>query len=59
MSAAVLPCVCAWCERVRIGGGQWLEGEPPDCDPAEISHGICPECLEEETRGTGLTGSDE
>jgi hypothetical protein len=44
---------------VRIGGGQWLEGEPPDCDPAEISHGICPECLEEETRGTGLTGSDE
>jgi hypothetical protein len=34
---------------VRTGTGEWREAEPPEIDSGEVTHGICPECLEEET----------
>lgn len=44
MSAAQLPIVCAWCDRVRSLTGCWEEREvEPGFGPA--THGICPECL--------------
>jgi len=49
VSAAVLSCVCAWCERVRTGSGDWRQQEPPEVESPEVTHGICPECLAEET----------
>lgn len=49
MSAAVLPCVCAWCERWRTQSGEWREAEPAEAAAPEVTHGICPDCLEEET----------
>lgn len=41
--------VCAWCQRVRLAGGEW---RPADLEPAPrgSTHGICPECLAQETR---------
>lgn len=52
MSSAVLPCVCAWCERVRTLGGGWEEPAP---EPAveEATHGICPDCLATQKREAG------
>jgi hypothetical protein len=49
MSFVRLPIACAWCERVRTGGGRW---EKPDGLPlpGEATHGICPECLVAQTR---------
>jgi len=49
VSATVLPCVCAWCERVRTDSGDWRAAEPPEIDSPEATHGICPACLAEET----------
>lgn len=45
----MLPCVCAWCERVRTLGGAWEEPAP---EPAveDATHGICPECLATQRR---------
>jgi hypothetical protein len=51
----VLPFVCAWCERVRTIEGLW---EPVD-DVAlgsVATHGICPECLDGETRAAARAG---
>jgi hypothetical protein len=50
VSATPLPIVCAWCGRVRAGAGRWEETDLGDRDPAEATHGICPDCLVEETR---------
>ena len=50
MSAVPLPIVCAWCERVRAGSGRWEAADFADREPAEATHGICPECLAQETR---------
>ena len=38
--------VCAWCLRVRDNQGHWKDGEAllQEHAPAEITHGICPEC---------------
>jgi hypothetical protein len=49
VSTTVLPCVCAWCERVRTLGGGW---EEPALEPTveDATHGICPECLKAQTR---------
>jgi hypothetical protein len=53
VSALPLPIVCAWCERVRTGAGRW-EDDVADREPAEATHGICPECLAEQTRAATL-----
>lgn len=47
--SATLPIVCAWCDRVRSAAGRW---ERTEASPvAEHStHGICPDCLAEQTR---------
>jgi hypothetical protein len=50
VSAVLLPFVCAWCERVRTNAGRWEEVDASLQDPAAATHGICPECLAEETR---------
>jgi len=54
VSAVSLPIVCAWCERVRTGAGRWEDAGIADPKPAEATHGICPECLAEETRAAAL-----
>jgi sigma-B regulation protein RsbU (phosphoserine phosphatase) len=45
--------VCAWCKRVRSDQNYWQSVEQyvvqiTDC---KITHGICPTCLERESRG--------
>jgi hypothetical protein len=54
-AAAVLPFVCAWCERVRTIGGHWEALEEHAAVDAVATHGICPECLEGETRAVPRT----
>jgi hypothetical protein len=50
VSATLLPIVCAWCGRVRGSAGRWEETDLVGRDPAEATHGICPDCLVEEQR---------
>lgn len=50
MSATPLPFVCAWCERVRTSAGRWEDVDGPRQGLVVATHGICPECLAEETR---------
>jgi hypothetical protein len=50
VSTALLPIVCAWCERVRTSAGRWEDVDEPRKSPAAATHGICPECLAEQTR---------
>ena len=50
MSVATLPTVCAWCERVRTSAGRWEDVDEPRQGEAVTTHGICPECLAEQTR---------
>ena len=54
MSAVSLPIVCAWCERVRTGAGRWEDAGIADRETAEATHGICPECLTEQTHAATL-----
>jgi hypothetical protein len=54
VSAISLPTVCAWCERVRTSAGRWEDVGDADRKAAETTHGICPECLAEETRAATL-----
>lgn len=54
MSAEPLPFVCAWCARVRSEAGRWEDGEGTDLTTVEATHGICPECLAEQTRAATL-----
>jgi len=54
VSAVSLPIVCAWCERVRTGAGHWEDAANEDRELAEATHGICPECLTEQTRAATL-----
>jgi CheY-like chemotaxis protein len=43
--------VCAWCNRVRSGEGDWKEHRHVrDDHKGETSHGVCPECAETVTR---------
>jgi hypothetical protein len=49
-AALPLRCVCAWCQRVRTSQGRWERVDPSEARRFEASHGICPECLEQETR---------
>jgi hypothetical protein len=50
VSSALLPIVCAWCERVRTGSGVWEEPGDGASPAEEATHGICPECLVAQTR---------
>ena len=54
MSAVPLPIVCAWCERVRTSAGRWEETDIAHREAGEATHGICPECLAEQTRAATL-----
>ncbi len=57
MSTGVLPIVCAWCERVRTATGRWEDPSRNERNPGEATHGICPDCLAEETRAATLAPS--
>ncbi len=48
--ALPLRFVCAWCQRVRTSQGRWERIDPSEARQTEASHGICPDCLEAETR---------
>lgn len=50
MSTDPHPLLCAWCGRVRSSADRWEEGDLADLDATQATHGICPECLAEETR---------
>lgn len=50
MSTVTLPIVCAWCQRVRTSAGRWEETDIAHREAGEATHGICPECLAQETR---------
>lgn len=41
--------VCAWCERVRIGAGDWGPAHASGSGPVDVTHGICSDCLARET----------
>jgi hypothetical protein len=43
--------VCAWCGRVRDGERWHSAATPPDS--AEVTHGICPECLQRQIAQIG------
>ena len=47
---ALLP-MCAWCKRVREEGGDWAEVEEyiRRRTGREMTHGICPRCLQEQS----------
>lgn len=47
--SAVLPIVCAWCDRVRTGVGHWERADVPPVTE-HSTHGICPECLVDQKR---------
>jgi hypothetical protein len=40
--------ICAWCRKVRNDQGYWgvIEEFLRDHSEAEISHGVCPDCME-------------
>jgi len=42
--------LCAWCDRVRSPAGEWEERDRKSLDIEEATHGICPDCLAQETR---------
>lgn len=46
---------CAWCQRVRTSSG-WEQAETAELNSPGVTHGICPECLERETRGFVVPG---
>jgi hypothetical protein len=48
--AVPLRFVCAWCQRVRTRQGRWERVELSELRSTDTSHGICPDCLEQETR---------
>ena len=50
--------ICAWCERVRAAGGDWIPiGEAvPRTGPFPITHGICPSCSTVLTEPVTRTG---
>lgn len=41
---------CAWCGRVRAASGGWEAAAIPDPRSPNVTHGICPECLNRETQ---------
>ena len=50
IAALPLRFVCAWCQRVKNGQGRWERVDAREIRPLDASHGICPDCLERETR---------
>ena len=55
MSGAMLLIVCAWCERVRTSGDRWEEPGAGRAERSEATHGICSDCLAEETRSAAVS----
>ena len=45
---------CAWCQRVRTSAGDWRPAEAADLESPGITHGICNECLDRETRSLAI-----
>ena len=45
--------VCAWCKKIRDDKGYWLHLESylRAHTQAEVTHGMCPECLRERLDG--------
>ena len=41
---------CAWCQRVKTGSGSWETIASRELNAPGVTHGICPECLDRETR---------
>jgi hypothetical protein len=50
LSAASLPIVCAWCERIRTESGSWVQATLAELTSTRATHGICPECFTAEKR---------
>lgn len=60
-TAGALVTLCAWCNRLR-GDGGWVELESAgsSCwvqpEGIQVSHGICPACLDEQRRAIDDSG---
>lgn len=55
MMEGPLLTVCAWCARVRATSGEWRTADAVEARPI-VTHGICPDCLEEENRREQAAG---
>ncbi len=49
--------MCAWCERARNDEGEWSAIGGGGLAPLDATHGICPDCLERETRVAVVYGA--
>lgn len=52
-----LLCQCAGCKAIRDEHGQWWRFDPPallDDFELQVTHGLCPDCEREATRGIEL-----
>lgn len=47
--------MCAWCRRIRDSAGDWQQVEDflRAVSEADVTHGICPHCLQEAGAGLG------
>jgi 5-methylcytosine-specific restriction endonuclease McrA len=59
VSEGSLPFVCAWCERVRRPDHRWENASTADLQCPRVTHGICPDCLAEQTRAAAVTAAME
>lgn len=58
--SGLLP-ICAWCGKVRSDEGYWMQLERyvEEHSDAEITHGICPECLRRFEAQAQMTGETD
>ncbi len=49
--------ICAWCKRIRESEGTWVTPEKYIMrkTDADVTHGICPDCMERQRCGEGLS----
>ncbi len=49
--------VCAWCGRARNDDGEWEPIGEQAPGMRQATHGICPDCLDRETRAAVAHGA--
>lgn len=57
IARAPLRFVCAWCQKTRTREGRWERLDPREGRASDASHGICPDCLDQETRAVTRTAA--
>jgi GAF domain-containing protein len=51
--------ICAWCKRIRDDQGYWnqVEAYMHEQTGVDFTHGICPDCMKQQSAGRGKTKS--